>query len=185
MWSSTTLGQAGQLPVHQHDRSLPGDLLEVLVREPAGGQHEPVHRRDQPLDLVVLDARRLLRVDEHEGVLRGLGAHLRAADQLEVVRVGDVGDHHRDRVVAAGQQGAGVRVRPVPELGGHGQDVLTGARVDPVRGGEARETVEVATPAAGRRRRSSDRARTQANRFWQLMATPCHRLSRAPYVRLL
>ncbi len=92
-------GQAVELAVHQHDRPLAGDLLQVLVRQPARSQDEAVHRGHQSLDLVVLDARGLLGVDEDEGVLRGLGAKLGAPDELEVVRVGDVRDHHRDGVV--------------------------------------------------------------------------------------
>ena len=38
-------GQAGQLAADQHDRTLGGDLLEVLVGQPARGQQEPVDRR--------------------------------------------------------------------------------------------------------------------------------------------
>ncbi len=38
-------GQAGQLAADQHDRALGGDLLEVLVGQPARRQQEAVDRR--------------------------------------------------------------------------------------------------------------------------------------------
>ena len=38
-------GQARQLAADQHDRALGGDLLEVLVGQPARRQQEPVDRR--------------------------------------------------------------------------------------------------------------------------------------------
>ena len=38
-------GQARELAADQHDRALAGDLLEVLVGQPAGGEQEPVDRR--------------------------------------------------------------------------------------------------------------------------------------------
>ena len=38
-------GQTRELAAHQHDRTLGGDLPEVLVGQPAGGQHEAVDRR--------------------------------------------------------------------------------------------------------------------------------------------
>jgi hypothetical protein len=129
-------GETGKLPVHEHDGPLRRDLLQVLVREPAGGEQEPVDRRHESLDLVVLDARRLLRVDEDEGVLRGPRPHLGPADELEVVGVRDVGDHHRHRVAPAGQQGSGVRIRPIPELGSDRQHALSSAGAHPGRRGK-------------------------------------------------
>jgi hypothetical protein len=50
-------GETLELAAHQHDGSLGRDLPEVLIRESAGGEDEPVDRGDQALDLVVLDAR--------------------------------------------------------------------------------------------------------------------------------
>ena len=38
-------GEAGQLAAHQDDGTLGGDLAEVLVGEPTGGQDEAVHGR--------------------------------------------------------------------------------------------------------------------------------------------
>ena len=75
------------------------------------------------------------------------GAHLGTADELEVVRVRDVGDHDRHRVAPAGQQGSGVGIRPVPEVGSDRQHVLA-CGPSPEMAWRTRETVDVATPAA-------------------------------------
>ena len=37
-------GQAGELTADQHDRALDRDLVQVLVGQPAGGEHEAVDR---------------------------------------------------------------------------------------------------------------------------------------------
>ena len=129
-------GKAGQLAVVQHDRAASGELPQVCVRKPAGGEDDPVDDRAQPVEMVRLQPGVAAGVAEHEGAVRGAGALLRAADQPEVVRVGDVGDEHGEHLRAPRDDRPRDPVRAVAQPAGDLLHAGARRRADPVRLGQ-------------------------------------------------
>ena len=130
-----------------------------------------------------------LRVGDHERGTRGARLRLGAADQSEVVRVGDVGHQHRQHPRPPGGQRLGEPVGPVPHLPGDRLHVLPRPHVDALgigqraghgRDGDARlpgDVLQRHRPASRRTAVSAHRhpfvtqdTRRPSGNYWQTFA---------------
>ena len=133
--SVTTLGSPSTSRLNSTTGRRPA-APAARLGQPAGGEHEPVHRRAQPVQVGGLQLGAALGVAEDQGVAGRPGLRLGPADQSEVVRVGDVGDQQGQHPRAARGQRLGDPVGPVAQPARDRLHVLAGARADPVRVGQ-------------------------------------------------
>ena len=88
-------GHAIDRTVQRHQRDPRGEVAELSVAEPARGKDGSRGRLRELLERCTLSVARLLRVDEDLCVPGVAEPLLGSADDVEVERVGDVGDQQR------------------------------------------------------------------------------------------
>ena len=159
---------------------------ESALREPRRREDRAVEGPPQPVQHAVLELVALLGVDQQLGVAGRLQLLLRAADDAEVERVGDVRDEDGDGPGPAGRERTG-RARwarsaapsaacwmPFARRGVHACRVAS-ARARPWR--SPRPWLRRCPPGSpdALRRRRHEVSWVEATTSWQTMANDCHR----------